>query len=251
MQQEKDNTTHFGYQQVELGDKVNKVKDVFQSVASDYDLMNDVMSMGAHRLWKKFTVNLCAIKQGQRVLDLAGGPGDLAEKFAPMVGDTGTVVLADINDAMLQVGRSRLIDKGFVGNIEYAQVNAECLPFEDNSFDCVTIAFGLRNVTDKDVALRSIFRVLKPGGKFLILEFSKMAIAALSPLYEAYSFKVIPKIGKWITGDEKSYQYLIESIRMHPDQKKLLAMMGEAGFEGSEYFNMSGGAVALHKGYKY
>jgi len=247
----KEQTTHFGYQQVPLGEKENKVKEVFQSVASKYDLMNDIMSMGAHRLWKKFTIELSGVRQGQRVLDLAGGTGDLAEKFAPIVGDSGNVVLADINDAMLRVGRKRLIDNGIVGNIDYAQVNAECLPFDNNSFDCVTIAFGLRNVSDKDVALRSIFRVLKPGGKLLVLEFSKMAIPLLVPLYEAYSFKLIPAIGKWITNDADSYQYLVESIRMHPDQETLLAMMSDADFEKSEYYNLSGGAVALHKGYKY
>ncbi len=234
-----------------MGEKANKVKEVFQSVASKYDLMNDLMSLGAHRLWKKFTIELSAVKRGQHVLDLAGGTGDLAEKFAGRVGETGQVVLADINDAMLRLGRRRLIDKGFVGNVDYAQVNAERLPFDNNSFDCVTIAFGLRNVSDKDRALRSIYRVLKPGGKLLVLEFSKMAIPMLSSFYETYSFKVIPMIGKWITGDAQSYQYLVESIRMHPDQDTLLAMMKDAGFEGCEYYNMSGGAVALHKGYKY
>ncbi|NOX43928.1 MAG: bifunctional demethylmenaquinone methyltransferase/2-methoxy-6-polyprenyl-1,4-benzoquinol methylase UbiE [Gammaproteobacteria bacterium] len=251
MSKTKGQSTHFGYQQVPLGEKIHKVKEVFQSVAGKYDLMNDLMSLGAHRLWKKFTIDLSSVKSGQHVLDLAGGTGDLAEKFASLVGDTGKVVLADINDAMLQVGRRRLIDKGFVGNVEYAQVNAECLPFENNTFDCVTIAFGLRNVTDKDKALRSIYRVLKPGGKLLVLEFSKVTIPVLATVYEAYSFNVIPKIGKLITGDEQSYQYLVESIKRHPDQGTLLAMMKEACFESCEYFNMSGGVVALHKGYKY
>ncbi len=251
--QQEDNgqTTHFGYQEVPVDEKVKKVRTVFRSVAGKYDLMNDLMSFGAHRLWKKFTIEMCGIRRGQCVLDLAGGTGDLAAKLAGLTGDEGTVVLADINDAMLQAGRARLIDKGIVGNVEYAQVNAECLPFDDNTFDCVTIAFGLRNVTDKAKALESIKRVLKPGGKLLVLEFSKVVLPVLSTLYEKYSFKLIPKIGKWVTGDEASYQYLVESIRMHPDQDTLLAMMEDAGFESCEYFNMSGGAVALHKGYKF
>lgn len=250
-QQEEDQTTHFGYQDVPVNEKVNKVRDVFQSVASKYDLMNDVMSLGAHRLWKKYTVDLCAVKQGQHVLDLAGGTGDLAAKFSGLVGESGKVVLADINEAMLKAGRARLLDKGIVGNVEYAQVNAESLPFDDNEFDCITIAFGLRNVTDKQKALESMFRVLKPGGKLMVLEFSKIRNKALASVYESYSFNCIPRLGKFITGDEASYQYLVESIKMHPDQKTLSGMMEQAGFEGCEYFNMTGGVVALHRGYKY
>lgn len=249
--QEQPVSTHFGYQQVPIDEKVKKVRGVFHSVASNYDLMNDLMSLGSHRLWKKFTIEVCGVRPGQRVLDLAGGTGDLAAKFSRIVGATGNVVLADINDAMLQVGRERMIDKGLVGNIQYAQVNAECLPFEDNSFDCVTMAFGLRNVTDKDKALRSIYRVIKPGGKLVVLEFSKMPDPVMASIYETYSFKCIPKIGKFVAGDEESYQYLVESIRMHPDQETLKTMMQTAGFESCDYHNLSGGVVALHKGYKF
>jgi demethylmenaquinone methyltransferase/2-methoxy-6-polyprenyl-1,4-benzoquinol methylase len=211
--------------------------------------MNDLMSGGLHRLWKRFTIEQAAVRRGQAVLDLAGGTGDLAREFASQVGSSGHVVLADINASMLQQGRSRLIDAGVAGNLSIAQVDAEDLPFATSSFDCITIAFGLRNVTGKDAALQSMLRVLKPGGKLLILEFSK-PFDAIKPAYDLYSFKVLPTIGKLVTGDEASYQYLAESIRMHPDQDTLKAMMCDAGFERCRYHNLAGGIVALHVGYK-
>jgi demethylmenaquinone methyltransferase/2-methoxy-6-polyprenyl-1,4-benzoquinol methylase len=242
-------TTHFGYESVPLSDKAGRVKGVFDSVASRYDIMNDVMSGGLHRLWKSFTVEQAAVRSGHRILDLAGGTGDLAKAFARRVGDRGHVVLADINANMLREGRNRLIDAGAAGNFSIAQVDAEALPFASGSFDCITIAFGLRNVTDKDTALRSMLRVLKPGGKALILEFSKPA-DAIKPAYDLYSFNVIPLLGKLIANDESSYQYLAESIRMHPDQDELLAMMEQAGFERCRYHNLAGGIVALHIGYR-
>jgi demethylmenaquinone methyltransferase/2-methoxy-6-polyprenyl-1,4-benzoquinol methylase len=242
-------TTHFGYETVPVEDKAGRVKGVFDSVATQYDLMNDLMSAGLHRLWKRFTIEQAAIRRGQSVLDLAGGTGDLARKFASQVGSSGHVVLADINASMLRQGRSRLIDAGVAGNFSIAQVNAECLPFAPASFDCITIAFGLRNVTDKEAALASMLRVLKPGGKLLILEFSKPA-DALKPAYDLYSFKVLPLIGKLIANDETSYQYLAESIRMHPDQESLLGMLRDAGFERCRYHNLAGGIVALHVGYR-
>ncbi len=242
-------TTHFGYQQVAVGEKVDRVGEVFHSVAHKYDVMNDVMSFGVHRLWKRFTIEKAAPRKGMRVLDLAGGTGDLARKFSRRVGDDGEVVLADINASMLEEGRRSLTDKGVVGNISYAQVNAEYLPFESNSFDIVTIAFGLRNVTDKDAALRSIARVIKPGGKCLILEFSKPTSSTLNKIYDEYSFKLLPMMGKIIANDAESYKYLAESIRMHPDQKTLKGMMQEAGFEHCDYYNLTGGIVALHTGY--
>ena len=241
--------THFGYQTVPTEEKARHVRDVFDSVASKYDIMNDLMSGGLHRLWKRYTVNQAAVRPGQAVLDLAGGTGDLAKAFAPIVGSTGQVVLADINHNMLAEGRKRLIDAGVSGNLDIAQVNAEQLPFAAASFDCITIAFGLRNVTDKDTALRSMLRTLKPGGKALILEFSK-PVDVLKPAYDLYSFKVLPLIGKLVANDEGSYQYLAESIRMHPDQEMLLSMMQDAGFERCRYHNLAGGIVALHVGYK-
>ena len=241
--------THFGYQQVPLEEKARKVADVFHSVADKYDLMNDLMSFGVHRLWKRYTIELSGVRKGQRVLDIAGGTGDLASRFARMVGKEGEVVLSDINDSMLQQGRSRMIDRGIIGNIQYVQANVECLPFPDNYFDCISIAFGLRNVTDKDTALRSMFRVLKPGGRALILEFSKPA-SPIKPLYDLYSFKILPMIGKLVVKDEDSYRYLAESIRMHPDQETLKQMMADAGFERCDYYNLSAGIVALHRGYK-
>lgn len=244
-------TTHFGYQEVPESQKARLVGDVFHSVAGKYDLMNDLMSGGLHRLWKRFTIAQSGVRAGQRILDLAGGTGDLARQFSKRVGAKGQVILADINASMLQVGRDALTDRGYVGNIEYAQANAECLPFPDNYFDCITIAFGLRNVTHKDQALTSMFRVLKPGGRLLVLEFSKPVAPGLKPVYDAYSFNILPKIGKLVTGDEASYQYLVESIRKHPDQEHLKEMMEDAGFEQVTYHNMTGGIVALHKGFKF
>jgi len=242
-------TTHFGYKSVPVDDKADHVKGVFDSVASRYDIMNDLMSAGLHRLWKRHTIDQAAARPGHAVLDLAGGTGDLALKFARQVGPRGHVVLADINAAMLERGRQRLIDAGVAGNLTIAQVNAENLPFEEASFDRITIAFGLRNVTDKDAALRSMHRVLKPGGKVLILEFSQPG-KTLKPAYDLYSFKVLPLIGKIVTKDEDSYQYLAESIRMHPDQETLLGMMKDAGLERCRYQNLAGGIVALHFGYR-
>ena len=244
-------TTHFGFQDVPLPEKQRKVAEVFHSVAKKYDIMNDLMSGGVHRLWKRFTIEMSGAREGQQILDLAGGTGDLAALFAPRVGDTGTVVLADINESMLKVGRDRLIDRGLSNRLNFAQVNAECLPFANNTFDCVSIAFGLRNVTDKQKALASMFRVLKPGGRLLVLEFSKPVHSWLAQIYDQYSFSLLPKIGKWVTGDESSYQYLAESIRMHPDQESLKTMFETAGFEDCEYHNLTGGIVALHRGFKY
>jgi len=244
-------TTHFGYQDIPVTEKQQKVAEVFHSVAHKYDIMNDLMSAGVHRLWKRFTIEMSGARSGQQILDLAGGTGDLAALFAPRVGAQGTIVLADINDSMLKVGRDRMIDRGLISNISYAQVNAECLPFADNSFDCVTIAFGLRNVTEKQQALESIFRVLKPGGRLLVLEFSKPVYHWLSKIYDQYSFNILPKIGKWITGDQESYQYLAESIRVHPGQDELKQMFADAGFADNEYHNLTGGIVALHRGFKY
>ena len=245
----KDKTTHFGYQEVPVEGKVRKVAGVFHSVAQKYDVMNDLMSMGIHRVWKRFTIEQSGVKKGDRVLDLAGGTGDLTAKFSRIVGPSGQVILADINDSMLKVGRERLIDRGIVGNVEYVQANAECLPFPDNYFNAITIAFGLRNVTDKDAALRSMYRVLKPGAPLLVLEFSKPS-KLLAPVYDTYSFKLLPFIGKVVADDEASYRYLAESIRMHPDQETLKGMMDNAGFARTEYFNLTGGIVALHRGYK-
>jgi len=245
-----DDQTHFGFQQVPVGEKAKRVADVFHSVADNYDIMNDVMSLGIHRIWKRFTLSQTGLKAGQKVLDLAGGTGDLAMKMAGMVGPSGQVVLSDINGSMLRRGRERLTDNGIAGNIEYVQANAECLPFPDNTFDCITIAFGLRNVTDKDKALRSMNRILKPGGRLLVLEFSKPVTPGLAPVYDIYSFKLLPLMGKLIAKDAESYQYLAESIRMHPDQETLKGMMDEAGFSKTKYHNLTGGIVALHKGFK-
>ena len=241
--------THFGYQTVPVQEKARHVRDVFDSVASKYDLMNDLMSVGLHRLWKRYTIDQAAVRPGQTVLDLAGGTGDLARRFASIVGPSGQVVLADINLNMLLEGRKRLVDAGVAGNLDIIQVDAEQLPFAASSFDCTTIAFGLRNVTDKQAALGSMHRVLRPGGKALILEFSKPA-DPLKPAYDLYSFKILPMLGKLVANDEDSYQYLAESIRMHPDQETLLGMMQEAGFERCRYHNLAGGIVALHVGYR-
>ena len=247
----KQRTTHFGFQQVPVEEKAERVAGVFGSVAGKYDLMNDVMSFGIHRLWKRFTIELSAVKPGERVLDLAGGTGDLAAKFTDRVGTQGQVILADINAAMLREGRERLLDRGIVTNIEYLQADAERLPFPDDYFHCVTMAFGLRNVTHKERALASIYRCLKPGGRALILEFSKPSVPGLQPLYDFYSFKALPLMGKLIARDADSYRYLAESIRMHPDQQTLKEMMQHAGFERCDYHNLSGGIVALHRGYKF
>ena len=247
--QDTDNTTHFGYQSVAADEKAGLVKDVFDSVASRYDIMNDLMSGGLHRLWKRHTVNQAAARPGDVILDLAGGTGDLARAFARKVGPDGHVVLADINAAMLRQGRTRLVDAGVAGNLSIAQVDAQNLPFADSTFNCITMAFGLRNVTDKDAALRSMFKTLRPGGKAMILEFSEPA-KALKPAYDLYSFKVLPLLGKLVARDSDSYQYLAESIRVHPDQETLKSMMEEAGFERCRYQNLAGGIVALHIGYR-
>jgi demethylmenaquinone methyltransferase/2-methoxy-6-polyprenyl-1,4-benzoquinol methylase len=243
--------THFGFTEVPTHDKARRVADVFHSVANKYDLMNDLMSFGMHRLWKRFTLSQSQARVGQIILDLAGGTGDLASEFTKKVGQTGLVILSDINEKMLQRGRERLTDEGIVGNIKYVQADAECLPFSDNYFDCITISFGLRNVTNKLAALQSMYRVLKPGGKLLVLEFSKPVLPLLNTLYDKYSFHIIPKLGGWVSGDEASYQYLVESIRMHPDQETLKTMMQTSCFDDVEYHNLSGGIVALHKGFKY
>ena len=242
--------THFGYRKVATEEKADLVRGVFDSVASRYDLMNDLMSMGVHRLWKRFTVELSGVRAGQRVLDLASGTGDLADRFAGLVGPEGLVVMSDINANMLITGRDRMADRGHAGNLAYAQINAEALPFPDNSFDCITIGFGLRNVTDKQKALNAMFQALKPGGRALVLEFSKPVIKPLEKIYDLYSFSLLPKIGKLVTRDEDSYRYLAESIRMHPDQETLREMMEQAGFENCDYHNLTGGIVAVHRGFK-
>ncbi|PSW19381.1 bifunctional demethylmenaquinone methyltransferase/2-methoxy-6-polyprenyl-1,4-benzoquinol methylase UbiE [Photobacterium sanctipauli] len=244
-------TTHFGYRTVAKDDKAELVAEVFHSVAAKYDIMNDLMSMGVHRVWKRFTIDCSGVRRGQKVLDLGGGTGDLTAKFSRIVGDDGQVILADINNSMLKVGRSKLRDMGVVGNVGYVQANAEELPFPDDFFDCITISFCLRNVTDKDKALRSMYRVLKPGGRLLVLEFSKPILEPLSKVYDAYSFHLLPKMGEVIANDAESYRYLAESIRMHPDQNTLEGMMQDAGFEQTKYYNLTGGIVALHRGYKF
>lgn len=247
---QQETTTHFGYQNVPESQKSKKVAEVFHSVATKYDIMNDLMSLGIHRLWKRFTIELSGVRTGNKVLDIAGGTGDLTRQFSKLVGSTGEVVLADINSSMLSVGRDKLMDRGVINNIRFVQADAETLPFADNIFDCVTIAFGLRNVTHKDEALKSIFRVLKPGGRLLVLEFSKPTSQLFSKVYDAYSFTLLPFMGKIIANDSDSYRYLAESIRMHPDQETLKAMMQEVGFNPVTYHNMTGGVVALHKGTK-
>lgn len=251
MTNEANKKTHFGYREVNQDDKSGLVAEVFQSVAPKYDVMNDLMSMGLHRLWKRFTIKQAAIRSGYRILDVASGTGDLAMAFAKLVGANGHVIMTDINEAMLNTGRDRLMDKGIVSNISCVQADAENLPFASNDFDRVTIAFGLRNVTDKLTALKSMYRVLKPGGKLLVLEFSKPQTPLLDKIYDFYSFNIIPKIGGLVANDSASYQYLVESIRMHPDQETLKSLMQQAGFEDVQYFNLSGGIVALHQGCKY
>ena len=243
-------TTHFGFDQVPVDEKARRVAEVFDSVATRYDLMNDLMSLGLHRLWKRYAVETSGVRPGQSVLDLAGGTGDLAVLLARRVGEAGSVVVADINRAMLEVGRERIEDRGLVGNLRYAQADAERLPFADNSFDCVTMAFGLRNVTHKEQALASILRVLRPGGKLLVLEFSHVTVGALKPFYDLYSFKGLPFLGRLVTGDAESYRYLAESIRVHPDQETLKGMMEAAGFVQCDYLNLTAGVVALHRGWK-
>ena len=243
--------THFGYKEVPWEQKQEKVADVFHSVASKYDIMNDLMSFGIHRLWKKFTISKTKVKLGNKVLDIAGGTGDLAFSFCNKVGETGEVYLSDINHSMLMVGKEKLTNRGCISNIKYVQANAEALPFKDNYFDIITIAFGLRNVTDKDKALKSMYQKLKPGGRLFVLEFSKPILPLLNKVYDKYSFTALPIMGKIIANDSESYQYLAESIRKHPDQETLLKMFLGAGFDEPGYHNLTGGIVALHYGYKY
>ena len=241
-------TTHFGYQEVAVQEKAGLVREVFDSVAGSYDLMNDLMSLGVHRIWKRDFAANSGVSLGDRVLDLAGGTGDIAALLSKRVGVNGHVVLSDINEAMLSVGRQRLEDQGIVGNISYAIANVEHLPFDSGEFDVVTIAFGLRNVTDKDAALREMYRVLRPGGKALILEFSKVQPEPLKAIYDAWSFGALPMLGKLIADDEDSYRYLAESIRQHPPQEELVQMMEDAGFDQARYRNLTGGIVAIHSG---
>ncbi|MEG3789528.1 bifunctional demethylmenaquinone methyltransferase/2-methoxy-6-polyprenyl-1,4-benzoquinol methylase UbiE [Lysobacter sp. CCNWLW3] len=243
-------TTHFGFRDVPTGEKQKLVGEVFSSVAGKYDLMNDLMSLGVHRVWKRYFVSTAQVKRGDRVLDLAGGTGDIALLLRDRVGDSGSIVLGDINGAMLRVGRDRMTDMGKVGGFEYVQMNAEKLPFPDASFDLVTIAFGLRNVTDKDAALREMQRVLKVGGQARVLEFSEVKAEWFKPIYDFHSFNILPKLGKLFANDSDSYQYLAESIRKHPPQDELKRMMGEAGFARCDYKNLSAGIVAIHTGYK-
>jgi demethylmenaquinone methyltransferase / 2-methoxy-6-polyprenyl-1,4-benzoquinol methylase len=246
-----DGSTDFGFERVRHADKARRVRAVFDSVAGRYDLMNDLMSAGSHRIWKRFTLALANLRLGQRALDVAGGTGDLAAGLARQVGERGFVVLTDINAAMLARGRDRLIDAGFAARIACVQADAERLPFPDASFDCITIGFGLRNVTDKPAALESMRRALKPGGQLLLLEFSQPRLPGLQALYDAYSFHILPLLGRLVAHDAPSYRYLAESIRMHPDQETLLSMMRAAGLEGCRYHNLSGGIVAVHRGYRY
>jgi demethylmenaquinone methyltransferase / 2-methoxy-6-polyprenyl-1,4-benzoquinol methylase len=248
---ESPDTTDFGYQQVPKAEKAARVRAVFESVAGNYDLMNDLMSGGAHRIWKRFALSQTGLRPGQRALDVAGGTGDLAAGMCAQVGPQGLVVLTDINSAMLAQGRNALTDRGIVGNVRYSLANAERLPFPDASFDCVTIGFGLRNVTDKAAALRAMTRVLKPGGQLLVLEFSHPVAPGLKPIYDAYSFSILPWLGKVVAKDEASYRYLAESIRRFPDQETLLSMMRDAGLENCRCHNLSGGIVALHRGWRF
>ena len=248
---ESQNKTHFGFQEVNETEKHGLVGSVYKSVARNYDVMNDAMSFGVHRAWKLFAVAQSGVRVGDHVLDLAAGSGDLSLKFANKVGPEGKVFVTDINEAMLAEGRKRLTDAGIAGNVEYCLVNAEQLPFEDNSFDCISISFGLRNVTHKEVALGSMFRCLKPGGRLIVLEFSQPTNDTFRKIYDTYSFHVIPKLGQLISNDSASYQYLVESIRQHPPQEELKQMMLDAGFDRVRYHNLTGGVVALHIGYKY
>ncbi len=247
----KSSSTHFGYETVDAAEKQARVREVFDSVASQYDIMNDLMSMGSHRLWKRFALRKTGLRPGQSALDVAGGTGDITAGLMRQVGSNGSVCLTDINAAMLDVGRDRLLDKGLMHGLSVVQSNAEQLPFQSGSFDCITIAFGLRNVTDKQAALESMARCLKPGGKLLVLEFSKPVVKLLEPIYDLYSFKLLPALGELVANDAESYKYLAESIRMHPDQDTLKGMMETAGLEDCRYYNLSGGIVALHTGYRY
>jgi demethylmenaquinone methyltransferase / 2-methoxy-6-polyprenyl-1,4-benzoquinol methylase len=242
-------TTDFGFNQIPVDEKNRQVAAVFDSVAGAYDVMNDAMSLGMHRLWKRFAIHLSGVRAGQCVLDIAAGTGDLSRLLSEQVGERGQVWMTDINASMLAEGRNRLIDKGIIRNLHYVRANAECLPFADDKFDCLVIGFGLRNVTHKEKALASMFRVLKPGGRLIVLEFSKPK-SFLQPLYDAYSFSVIPKLGSWLAHDKASYEYLVESIRMHPDQETLKNLMEDAGFENCEYHNICFGVVAVHRGWK-
>lgn len=241
---------HFGFEEVAWDDKSRRVRDVFDSVADRYDLMNDLMSFGVHRLWKRFAVEQSGLREGQQALDVAAGTGDLARAYATQVGATGHVVMTDVNARMLERGRARLLDAGIAGNVSYVQADAEHLPFPDRTFDCVSIGFGLRNVTDKSAALASMGSVLKPGGRLLVLEFSQPTLPVVRSLYDLYSFSVLPRLGRLVVGDEASYRYLAESIRMHPDQEQMKAMMEEVGLERCRYYNLSGGIVALHVGHR-
>lgn len=243
-------TTDFGYQTIPLSEKNSRVDEVFQSVAGKYDLMNDLMSFGLHRLWKKFAVQLAQLRRGDSVLDVAGGTGDLVKAFTKHIGSQGKAILLDINAAMLNMGRDRLLNSGFA-EIRVIQANAEYLPFADASFDCLSIAFGLRNITNKQTALQSMYQVLKPGGRLIVLEFSKPILSFLQTLYDRYSFDFLPKLGEWIANDETSYRYLVESIRRHPDQKTLQALILDSGFDECEFYNLSGGIVALHRAWKF
>jgi len=245
-----DPTTHFGYRDVPEGEKARLVGEVFTSVARKYDLMNDLMSFGAHRIWKRYFVATSGVREGDAVLDLAGGTGDIAALLLPRMGEKGRIVVGDINQDMLRVGRDRLIDRGMARGLDYARLDAEALPFPDKSFDCVTMAFGLRNVTHKDRALAEIHRVLKIGGRALVLEFSSVRAEFLKPLYDFHSFQVLPRLGRLIAGDESSYRYLAESIRKHPDQATLKAMMETAGLARVDVRNLAAGIVAIHRGYR-
>jgi demethylmenaquinone methyltransferase/2-methoxy-6-polyprenyl-1,4-benzoquinol methylase len=245
---DRDRRTHFGYEEVAWSDKAGRVRSVFDSVAERYDLMNDLMSLGTHRLWKRFAVDQSGLRAGQRALDVAAGTGDLARGYARQVGADGHVVVTDINARMLERGRECLLDAGVAGNVSYVQADAERLPFAQESFDCVSIGFGLRNVTDKSAALASMARLVKSAGRLLVLEFSQPTVPALRSLYDFYSFQILPRLGRLVVGDEDSYRYLAESIRMHPDQEQMRAMMKDAGLERCRYYNLSGGIVALHVG---
>jgi demethylmenaquinone methyltransferase/2-methoxy-6-polyprenyl-1,4-benzoquinol methylase len=242
--------TDFGYERVPRDEKKDRVRGVFDSVAPRYDLMNDVMSFGLHRLWKRFAIGQTGLRKGQAALDVAAGSGDLSALLARRVGATGRVVVTDVNARMLAHGRDRLLDRGIAGNVAFIEADAEALPFASSTFHCVTIGFGLRNVTDKAAALASMYRVLKPGGRLVVLEFSKPHLGVLEPVYEAYSFQILPRLGEWLAGDAAAYRYLAESIRRHPDQAELKALMEAQGFERCEHYNLSAGIVALHVGFK-